>query len=107
MAFTDLILGVDRAAQTILGGETITYQPTAGGSVNIVGIFDAQYVLVKGSAEAGVEALGPAVFFRFSDLPVDPEDDDPILTIRSVTYRVIERRPDDMGGIVLALRKVA
>ena len=45
------------------------------------------------------------MFFRFSDLPVDPEDDEPTLTIGGVAYRVIERMPDDMGGIVLVIRK--
>lgn len=72
----------------------------------VKGIFDEQYVLAKGDAEAGVEARGPAVFFRLADLPDDPEDDDPTLTIRGVDYRVVERRPDGMGGVVLALRKV-
>ncbi len=106
MSFGDLVARVDRAVHSTLGGETITYGPSAGPPVQVTGVFDEQYVLAKGTAEAGVEALGPAVFFRLDDLPDDPDDDDPTLTIRDVDYRVIERRPDGMGGIVLALRKV-
>lgn len=105
MAFSDLVARVDAAASSALGGEAVTYAPAVGAPVPITGIFDANYVLAKGTANAGVEAVGPAVFFRFADLPVDPENDEPTLTIRGVQYRVIERRPDDMGGIVLALRR--
>ncbi len=106
MAFSDLVALVDRAAQAALGGELLTYTPEAVGPVEVTGIFDEQYVLAKGTAEAGVETLGPAVFLRLEDLPTDPEDDEPTLTIRGAVYRVTERRPDGMGGIVLALRSV-
>jgi hypothetical protein len=105
-AFDDLVQRADRAVHGHLGGAVVTYQPELGAPVDVTGVFDAQYVLAKGTAEAGVEAAGPAVFLRLDDLPTDPEDDDPILTIAGVDYRVIERRPDGMGGIVLALRKV-
>lgn len=107
MAFADLVADTDRAVQAALGGELVTYDPAgAGVPVQVTGIFDEQYVLAKGGAEAGVETLGPAVFLLLADLPTDPEDDEPTLTIRGVNYRVIERRPDGMGGVVLALRKV-
>lgn len=106
MAFADLVADADRAAQLALGGELVTYRTALGVPVPVTGIFDEQYVLAKGSAEAGVETLGPAVFFRLEDLPEHPEDDEPTLTIGGVDYRVIERRPDGMGGIVLALRRV-
>lgn len=110
MSFSDLVAGVDAAVQTVLAGdEVLTYTPTAGVATPFEGIFDASYVLAKGSAEAGVEALGPAVFLRRSvreALPVDPEDDDdPTVTVDGVPYRVTERRPDSLGGIVLVLRK--
>lgn len=114
MGFADLVDRMDRVVQRVHGEPLpVTYDPSAGPPVTttptgdpLIGVFDLQYVLAKGTANAGVEALGPAVFFRLSDLPVDPETDDPTLTINSVAYRVIERRPDGMGGIVLALRKV-
>lgn len=105
--FDELVRAADRAAQAALGGVSVTYAPEVGSPVEVTGIFDAQYVLAKGGlAEAGVETLGPAVFLRLEDLPVDPEDDEPTLTIGGVDYRVTERRPDGMGGIVLALRRL-
>lgn len=106
MSFAELVAAADVVAMTALGGEVVTYAPEVGAPVPVTGLFDEQYVLAKGTAEAGVEALGPAVFFRLEDLPADPELDEPTLTIRGNPYRVIERRPDGMGGIVLALRLV-
>lgn len=104
--FNRLVERVDRAAIAILGGEPIVYTPQGGAGVTIMGLYDSAFAIAKGSAEAGVETQGPAVFVRFDDLPTDPEVDDPILTIRGVDYRVIERIPDGIGGIVLALRVV-
>jgi len=106
MGFAELVAAADDATREHLGGEPVTYQPAVGAPVEPVGIFDEAYVLAKGDAEAGVETLGPAVFLRLEDLPVDPELDEPTLTIRGVEYRVIERRPAGLGGIVLALRRV-
>lgn len=104
--FGDLMAMVDRAVQVNLGGASIVYRPSGGSPVPVIGVFDAQFVLAKGDAEAGVETLGPAVFLRLEDLPTDPEDDEPTLMINGVNYRVIERRPDGIGGVVLALRLV-
>lgn len=84
----------------------IIYRPSDGAPVTVSGIFDASYVLARGDAESGVEALVPAVFLKLADLPSDPEIDDPILTIAGITYRVRERRPAGFGKIVLALRRV-
>jgi hypothetical protein len=104
--FADLVADIDRAAQAELGGEPVIYRPAVGDEVQPIGIFDAQYVLAQGDAEAGVEAAGPAVFLRLSDLPVDPELDEPTLTIDGIGYRVTARKPDGIGGIVLLLRAV-
>jgi hypothetical protein len=111
VAFDDLVAMIDLAVQDHLGGETITYRPELGAPVDVVGVFSEQYVLAKGTAEAGVETIGPAVFLsrdEHAKLPIEPEDDDePTVTIRGADYRVVERRgPDGMGGIVLALRLV-
>lgn len=84
----------------------IIYQPEVGAPTVVNGIFDEQYVLDKGSAEAGVETRIPAVFVRLAALPADPDDDDPILIIGSARYRVTERIPAGLGSIVLGLRKV-
>lgn len=108
MSFDDLVADVDRAVFDALGGEVVTYAPSVGSSVPVTGIFDANYVLANGDAHAGVETLGPAIFLRLTDLPVDPRDDEGVrLTIRGTVYRATERRPDSMGGIVLALRIVS
>lgn len=110
MSFDDLVARADRAALAALAKPgNVTYTPAAGGpaAVTVTGIFDTLYMLVKGSAHAGVEALGPAVFLLLADLPTDPEVDDPTITIGAVTYDVVGRHPDDMGGIVLELRAQA
>jgi len=107
-AFDLLVAGADRAVFGNLGGEVVTYSPSTGTPFSVVGVFDAQYVLAKGSAHAGVEAAGPAIFFRLSDLlPSDPEAENrATIAIRGNIYRVIEARPDGVGGIVLVLRRV-
>lgn len=105
--FAALVELIDRSVLDVLGGEAVVYQPADDDPVEVTGVFDARYVLAKGDPEAGVETLGPAVFLRLDDLPTDPELDDPILIIRALEYRVIERRTDGIGGIVLALRLVA
>lgn len=107
MSFAELVARADRAAYASLGGEPVTYDPAGTPrAVVVTGLFDLQYSLAKGDGEAGVGVLGPAVFLRLSDLPSDPDLDDPTLTIRGVVYRVIERMPDGIGGIVLTLRRV-
>ena len=105
-AFTDLVADIDLAVMSELGGEPILYQPAVGDPVTVTGIFDAQYVLAQGDAEAGVEASGPAVFLRVAELPVDPELDEPTLTIDGRAYHVTQRKPDGIGGTVLLLRAV-
>jgi hypothetical protein len=104
--FADLVAQMDRLAQNDLGALAIIYAPAVGSPVTVPGIFDANYVLSQGTGPAGVSVLGPAVFLRIEDLPTDPELDDPTITIAGLSYRVSERRPDDLGGIVLALRLV-
>lgn len=103
--FDELVGVIDSATQAAFG-EPVIYTPDGGAPVPVIGIYDEQYVLAKGNAEAGVEARGPAVFLRLAELPTDPEEDEPTLTIGGKNYRVVERRPDGKGGIVLALRLV-
>jgi hypothetical protein len=104
--FDELVAMTDRAIFDALGGEPVTYTPQSGPPATVTGMYDANFVLAKGGAHAGVEAVGEAVFFRLSDLPADPETDTPTLTIRGNAYSVIERMPDGMGGIVLAVRRI-
>jgi hypothetical protein len=102
MSFADLVAAADRAAQAHLGGIDVVYQPAAGDPVTVKGIFDDAYVLTD-HGETGTELLGPAVFLRLEDLPIHPEQDDPILTIEGRDYRVRARQDDGLGGIRLLL----
>ena len=105
--FAAFVAQTDLTARALLGGEPVIYTPHTGSPVTVTGIFDRSFVLDKGTADAGVEAVMPAVFLQLADLPIDPEDDDPILTIRGSRFRVTERRDADFGSIVLALRELA
>lgn len=105
MTFSDLIAAADRAIGAAMGNE-IVYLPAVGPPTTVVGVFDELYVLATGDPEAGVSVIGPAVFLRLDDLPVNPELDEPRVQVAGSTYRVVERKPDGLGGIVLALRRV-
>jgi hypothetical protein len=83
-------------------GILTTYDPATGPAISVRGIFDAAYVRVE-AGEAGVSSSGPAVFYRLSDLPVDPDNDDPEITINGVRYRVAELKKDGQGGVVMLL----
>jgi hypothetical protein len=85
-------------------GEPTTYTPATGAPVSLSGIFDAAYVRAA-AGEAGVSSVAPAVFYTLADLPVDPEDDDPEITIGDRTYRVIETKKDGQGGVLLLLHR--
>lgn len=106
MAFADLIERIDRAVLSHLGSVTVTYAPEVGDAVDVSGIFDANYRL-SDEANAGVEQVMPAVWLRLEDLPVNPDDDEPTLTIAGNTYRVRERRTDgtDGGSVHLLLHR--
>lgn len=105
--FSNWVALADRATQSLLGGVTATYAPTAGAPVPVAGMFDANYVFVQRD-DNGTEQVGPAFFVRLEDLPLHPDDDDPILTINGTDYHVRERQTDGStgGGIVLLLHVV-
>ncbi len=103
MAFADLLDVATRTVRDHLGG-TVRYQPEVGDAVNVVGVFDAAYQHVN-AGEAGVESASPAVFLRLADLPADPDDDEPTITVGGVDYRVRECQKDGQGGVVLLLHR--
>jgi hypothetical protein len=86
-------------------GDATTYTTQLGQAVSVRGVFDEAHVLVE-AGEADVSSVGPAVFYRLSDLPVDPLEDEPEIVIRGVSYEVREARKDGQGGVLLLLRKV-
>lgn len=102
MGFADLIATADAAVLEHLGGVPVIYQPEVGDPVEVEGIFDENYTLTE-AGENGVENIGPAVSLRLDALPVDPEDDEPTITIGGRLYRVRERQPDSVRGMIVLL----
>lgn len=105
MAFADDIGRADNAVRGRLGGVSVTYDPTVGAAVVVTGMFDENYVLVEAS-DIGVEQTAPAVWLELDDLPAHPDADDPTLTIGGTAYKVVERKPDGLGTMILVLHKV-
>jgi hypothetical protein len=96
----------DRAVQAHLGGEAVTYASLLG-TFPVTGMFDENYVLIEGAAHAGVEQIGPSVWLRLEDLPVHPDQDEPVLTIKGQAYVVRERQVDKGGGSIRLLLHLA
>jgi hypothetical protein len=87
-----------------LGG-TVLYAPRDGEpEVEVDAIFDAMHVRADAGI-AGVTTSGPAVFLRLADLPSDPDDDDVVITVDGVTYKVREAEKDGQGGVLLRLNR--
>jgi len=101
MTWPGLVAAMDQVLVGLLGIAT-TYDPAVGAPVSVTGIFDAAYVRAE-AGEAGVSSSGPAVFYRLLDLPVDPEDDEPVITIAGVAYEVSVVQKDGQGGVLLRL----
>lgn len=95
MGFADQILAADRVAQSRLGGVSVIYQPTVGLPVTVQGMFDETYLLT--------DQLEQALFLRLEDLPVHPDDDDPLITIGDRQFKIRLRQPDGLGGIRLVI----
>jgi hypothetical protein len=103
MSFPGFLAAADRAVQKHLGGRVL-YRTRYGAEVEVPGVFDAAYVKAA-AGELGVESSSPAVFLLLEDLPRDPEDDDPRITVDGVGYVVAERQKDGMGGVLLLLHR--
>jgi hypothetical protein len=97
-------------------GTAIEYAPLNGAPGNLQGIFDMQFRrLAADTRQPGIASVGPAVFVRLSDLPVDPvmgapvdpTTDNPVITVDGIEYRVREVQKDGQGGAVLHLTKKA
>lgn len=103
MGFADLVQAADRAVRDNLGGVPVNYLPADGTPAVLVdGIFDASFVYVAQDS-SGVEQAGPVVWLRLDELPTDPMNDDPLLTIGEATYRIRERQVDSLGSVKLLL----
>jgi len=105
MSFSDLLAVVDGFVLNNLG-DAVTYTPTVGASVDVVGVFDAVYVRVD-SGQPGFSSQGPSVWLLLSDLPSDPETDTTMtVTISGTTYTAHEVQKDGKGGVRLLLHEV-
>lgn len=107
MSFSDLIASTDRAVHSHLGGVLVTYTPKVGFAVTVMGMFDANFLLVD-RGNTGVEQVVPSVSLRLEDLPTHPDADDPTITVDGISYSVKGRETDgEPGGSVrLHLRRV-
>lgn len=90
-----------RGTQLDAFGVATTFQPSAGDPVSVRGIFQRDYVDVH-EGEAGISSTGPAVWYRRSDLAVDPAVGASVVH-SGTTYRVIQVKPDGQGGVTLRL----
>jgi len=104
MAFPSLVAGMDFVLLATFGVDT-SYALPGAAPVMVRGIFDASYVRVD-VGEAGVQSAGPAVFYRVADLPQDPAEDYPLITIASVEYQVTEVQKDGQSGVRLMLHRL-
>jgi hypothetical protein len=104
VAWPELIAAVNGALVDTLG-EPTTYAPASGGPVTAKGIVDMAYVRVD-VGTAGASSSAPAVFYRLADLPIDPDDDNPEITINGRSYEVIEVQKDGQGGVLLLLHRL-
>lgn len=104
MGFAEAIALADRSALAHLGG-AVTYESSLGESVAVRGIFDEAYALVE-AGQVGVSSTAPAAFLLLADLPSNPSEDSPAITIAGVEYEVREAKPDGLGGVLLILHEV-
>jgi len=90
MSFRDDIDAMDADVGDVLDEQAVTYDPLAGGSVALVGMFDRDYVL-QSPFESSLDNRGPSVFIRGTEvekLALDPREDNPTLTIAAQAYQV-------------------
>ncbi len=104
MDFREVVGRMDLSQVAFLGEDT-AYRQADGTTVAVRGVFDEDYVRVA-AGQAGVESAGPMVFYRLADLPVHPDEDEPEIVIRGVSYRVTETKPDGQGGVECLLHRM-
>lgn len=93
MSFLNDIDAMDADVNDGLGGVPVVYEPLAGGSFALVGMFDRSYV-EQSPFESSLDNQGPSVFLAGSEVfkitdggALDPLDDDPTVTIDGLMYR--------------------
>ena len=92
-------------------GESVTYNPAAGGSFDIVGIYDDSWEGVDPSSGQMASMTAPMLGVRISDLnalsivPVAGMNGDQVIA-RGKTYRIIDVKTDGHAAYNLILHEV-
>ena len=76
-----------------------------GAAGGLAGI--AEHLRHRGPEDVGVEETDRSIFHRLEDLPGDPDQDNPTITVDGLQYKVRFRQRDGLGGIRLFLYRVA
>lgn len=100
MTFAQDIDWLDDVVGQVLDEVAVTYQPAAGGSYGLAGMFDRDYV-EQSPYESALDNRGPSVFLAGAQielLPVDPRHDRPTLSISGQLYQVIKVINDGPTG---------
>jgi len=109
---TDFDSALNDAMESIKGvfGEVISYKPNLGTAFDIVGIFDANHVVIDNSGEVPQESVKPVVGIAWLDLRAagrpSPKRRDEV-TIRGIKYSIAEVMDDGHAEVRLVLTKGA
>lgn len=88
-----------------LFGSTIVYMPAGGAALSLTGIFDRQHAEVLGEDGAAMNIRSVTLDISLADFTaagVTPAQNDRV-TVDGATWRVIDVRPDAIGGARLVL----
>lgn len=100
MSWLDDIDQLDADVGESLGEVAVEYRPSAGGSFDLVGMYDRTYVM-QGAGESMLDEQGPSVFLRGTEaekLPVRPENDEQTLVIDGQEFSAWKRTNDSTTG---------
>tara|TARA_R110000803_G_scaffold96314_2_gene164440 strand:- start:486 stop:794 length:309 start_codon:yes stop_codon:yes gene_type:complete len=83
-------------------GIDCVFTPSGGSATTIKGIFNNEYYAM-GGGEVDVESSQPVFYSKASNLSSASHGDS--MVINSVTYKIINIRPDETGMIEVVLEK--
>ena len=78
---------------------------TGGGDTPISGIFDEVFESVDPNSGATIISTHPVLGVKLSDLPTGSPGKGDRVTIRGLTYNVVDNHADGQGGSSLILKK--
>lgn len=107
LGFDELASGVQESIKCTFGEtQTVTYLPKAGGSIDIVAVFNDQHTAVDPDTEQVVASNVITLGVKLSDLPAAPVKGDKVsVTKRGKTYRVSDSQEDGQGWTELYLHE--